>query len=690
LAGATIGCVLFAVAAVLSTRFPFVLMIVPLMLAAAYFPPFCIAVISACVGAAVVALGVGGTVPDLAGGPGAHGGFQLSVAVAVVLPFLASLLMKQMRRDQRRVQESEQRFRRAMEDSAIGMALVALDGKILEANRAFVDMLGYTAAELQAKTFFEITYPEDVSIGRETVRRALAGEADSYRFEKRYVRRDGTPLWALLAGSVIRDHETGKPLYLVSQIEDIDSRKKAESTLKEAENRWSFALESARQGVWDFDLRKGRTFYSPMWKEIIGYREDELGDSPELWLDLTHPEDRERVRDIDNAHMAGETPAFEAEFRMRHKDGHWVWVLDRGMVLERDAKGAAIRAIGTHTDITRQKEAEARLAATAQELTDERERLRITLHSIADAVICTDASSLITFMNPAAEALTGIDIVTAYGEPLEAAYCPIDEETGERTLPTSELGEGLRSSNQSGRAVLVRPDRTRRNIREIVSPILTAKDDIAGSVIVFQDVTDARAMQRDLAHAASHDPLTGLANRSSFVRALMPVLEEAKAECSENALLFVDLDRFKAVNDTAGHLAGDALLKRVAGKIKAKVRSHDVVARFGGDEFAILLRSCSTAAARSIAEGLVVAIRDLGFTWQGNPYQVGASIGVAPITAGTSELDEIVAQADEACYASKAAGRGCVSVFEARADGRDAVGLAAKQARSAYPEKLAG
>jgi len=359
-------------------------------------------------------------------------------------------------------------------------------------------------------------------------------------------------------------------------------------------------------------------------------------------------------------------------------------------VLERDATGAPIRAIGTHTDITRQKEAEARIAAAAQELSDERERLRITLHSIADAVICTDAANNITFMNPAAEVLTGIDIVTAYGEPLDAAYCPVDEETGERIVPTTEADDSPGSNSHNGRAVIVRPDDTRRNIREIVSPILTAKGDVAGSVIVFQDITDARALQRDLAYAASHDSLTGLANRSGFVRALIAVLDEAKTEGSENALLFVDLDRFKAVNDSAGHVAGDALLKKVATKIKAKVRSHDVVARFGGDEFAVLLRSCSLTAARNIAESLVVAVRDLGFTWEGSPYQIGASIGIAPITAESGEPDMIVTQADEACYASKAAGRGRVSVFEAPDGTPDGIAaVAVKQAQAKYPKKLA-
>jgi diguanylate cyclase (GGDEF)-like protein/PAS domain S-box-containing protein len=661
---AALGCIVFTATAALWTRYPFILIMVPLLVAAAYFRPFCLAIICALAGSTMVAMGLVDLIPDLRLAAD-RGGFQLSVAIAVALPLLAGLLREDSRRERRRLSESEERFRRAMDDSAIGMALVGLDGRILETNRSLSDMLGYSRAELCQRTFFDITHPEDLHIGRETVRQALAGESHSYRFEKRYMRKDGTAIWALLAGSVIRDRETGKPIHLVSQIENIDARKRADQALKEAESRWNFALDSAAQGVWDFDGRRGRTFHSPLWKRMLGYAPDELSDDPDLWLQLMHPDDRERAVEADRIHKQGETPYCEAEFRMRHKDGRWIWVLDRGSVVERDDQGNVIRAIGTHTDITRQKEAEAHLAATADAVADEKERLRITLHSIADAVICTDSANRVAFMNPAAETLTGFDIVSAYGEPLEAVFCPVDEETGEK-IPDPAGREGNEGGEQQGRAVLVRPDGSRRNIREIVSPILNVKNDFAGLVIIFQDISDARALQRNLAYAASHDALTGLANRSGFVRALITSIDEAKTDGVEHALLFIDLDRFKAVNDTAGHLAGDALLKQVATTIKKKVRSNDVVARFGGDEFALLLRHCSPETAWRIGEDLVAAIRDLGFVWEDRPHQIGASIGIAPVTAACGEMDEVVAQADEACYASKAAGRGCVTLFDGR------------------------
>ena len=539
LAGIALACVVFAVLAALWTNHPFILTIVPLFAAATRLPPFYVSILSALVGAAMVTLGAAGVVIEADAQPGlTAGGYRLSVAVATVLPFLASLLLDQIARDHKRIEE--------------------------------------------------------------------------------------------------------------------------------AEGRWNFALESAGQGVWDVDVRAGKTYYSPMWKRILGYRVEELEESMDMWLEVVHPDDRDRLAVLDKVVMTGALPVFGAEFRMRHKDGRWLWVRDRGRVVERDADGKPLRLIGAFTDISEEKIAEERLA-------EEKERLRITLHSIADAVICTDAANRITFMNPAAEQLTGFDVIEAYGKRLDEVFTAVDEETGEPIeIGPKRDNEGANcDADPVSQSVLVRRDGTRRNLRQAISRILTAKQELAGLAIIFQDVTEFRARQRDLAFAASHDPLTGLANRASFVRTLRDLLDDARVNAAAHALLFVDLDRFKPVNDTAGHLAGDALLKRVAGAIRSQVRQNDVVFRFGGDEFAVLLRGCTTDDAVQVGNAIVARVGDLGFTWEGRRLSVGASVGVTAIDTRSGEMDEVVAQADEACYAAKAAGRGCVVVY-----GTDEIGKA--------------
>ncbi|MER9936978.1 PAS domain S-box protein [Mesorhizobium sp. M0088] len=597
---------------------------------------------------------------------------QIAVAVAAGALFLAALSIRRISRDRQQIAESELRFRRAMEDSAIGIVVVGLDGRIRQTNPAFAAMLGYTSEEIEALTFFQITHPDDLLIGRETMDDLKAGTVNSFHFEKRYLRKDGTPVWAHLAGSVIRDETSRRPLYLVSQIENIDARKQAEARIAEAETRWNFALAGAGQGVWDLDMRKGGTTYSSTWVKMLGYADGELDGDTDRWLEMIHPDDRETVAEADRAHLEGKTPFFEAEFRMRHKDGHWMWILDRGKAIERDENGRLIRAIGSLTDITRRKEAEERLTVSAAMLADEKERLRVTLQSIGDAVICTDAANRITFMNPVAEKLTGIAGGEALGKMLGHVYWAVDEETGHRIGVTRPAVGVHAPADQNSRAVLIRRDDTRCSIRQVVSPIINERNEFCGLVIVFQDFTDARALQRQLAHAAAHDALTGLANRSSFIRAMEDLVGQARKDGTADTtksvggaghqFMFIDLDHFKLVNDTGGHAAGDALLKRVAEAIRGVLGPDDIVARLGGDEFAVILKSGSAAGAKIAARSIIDAIGGLDFTWDGRLHVIGASIGLAAINANCGEVDEIIARADAACYAAKAAGRGCVSV----------------------------
>ncbi|MER8743204.1 MULTISPECIES: PAS domain S-box protein [unclassified Mesorhizobium] len=592
---------------------------------------------------------------------------QISVPVAAVALILAALFIYRILDDRRQIAESEQRFRRAMEDSAIGIAIVGLDGRIHETNPAFAAMLGYSKQEIEALTFFQITHPDDVQIGRETMDGMRAGTVNAFHFEKRYLRKDGTPVWAHLAGSVIRDEKSGSPLYLVSQIEDIDARKQSEARIAEAETRWNFALASAGQGVWDLDMRKGGTTYSATWVKMLGYADGELDGDPDRWLAMIHPDDRENVAEADRAHLEGRTPFFEAEFRMRHKDGHWVWILDRGKTLERDKDGRLVRAIGSLTDITQRKQTEESLIVSAAMLADEKERLRVTLQSIGDAVICTDAANRITFMNPVAEKLTGVVGAEALGKTLGHVYWAVDEETGQRIGMTRPALGSASPADQNSRAVLIRRDDTRCSIRQVVSPIMNDRQEFCGLVIVFQDFTDARALQRQLAYAAAHDALTGLANRSSFIRTMEELVDRSRKAgtarpAGEHHFMFIDLDHFKLVNDTGGHAAGDALLKRVAEAIRGALGPEDIVARLGGDEFAVILKAGPSAGARIAARSVIDAIRGLQFSWDGRPHAIDASIGLAPIHSNSGEVDEIIARADAACYAAKAAGRGCVSV----------------------------
>jgi diguanylate cyclase (GGDEF)-like protein len=179
-------------------------------------------------------------------------------------------------------------------------------------------------------------------------------------------------------------------------------------------------------------------------------------------------------------------------------------------------------------------------------------------------------------------------------------------------------------------------------------------------VLVFKDITVAQELRRELAHSANHDPLTGLPNRTAFGRALAEATRQAVSEQRRHAVCFIDLDHFKPVNDQAGHAAGDALLQQVADVLRRACRAHDFVARLGGDEFVLLVDDCSLADAELAAGKLVASIASLRFTWHGLAYHIGASVGIAPITADAAR--DPLAEADAACYSAKSRGRGRVAI----------------------------
>jgi diguanylate cyclase (GGDEF)-like protein/PAS domain S-box-containing protein len=488
----------------------------------------------------------------------------------------------------------------------------------------------------------------------------LEGREYTYRAERRYRRKDGTYMWGLVAGSLVRD-ENDQPAYLLVQMSDIDKQKRAEDALRLSETRWKYALEGGGQGVWDNDRRDGRrsVFYSRTWRLMRGFGADEqVDDALETWLERVHPDDRARLRETVRRQDAGEIPRNAFEYREKHRDGHYIWILSRGGPVEWDKDGRPTRFVGTDTDISTLKAAETAAAV-------EKEKLRVTLHSIGDGVVTTDAQGFVTFMNPAAENMTGWESADAVGRAVEEVFVVVDEATGARVHdPVREALRSDRLHYLDEDAVLISRGGERRAVRDSAAPVRTPEGELLGAVLVFQDITSARTLQKELAHSAMHDALTGLANRGAFERTLATAIDEARHEWREHALCFVDLDHFKAVNDSAGHAAGDALLKQIAHAIRRACRSHDFTARIGGDEFAVVLADCSIGAARKVAEHIAEAVASVQFVWQGREYKIGASIGITAITPRSPHLTEVMSQADQACYAAKAAGRNAVVVFD--------------------------
>jgi len=294
----------------------------------------------------------------------------------------------------------------------------------------------------------------------------------------------------------------------------------------------------------------------------------------------------------------------------------------------------------------------------------EKELAELTLNSIGDAIITTDINGRIVMMNPNAEILTGWPAITAINKHINSVFHIVDEDTKHRFIdPIADVLTSGETIHSTSTEILIDQHGKQYGIEHSVAPIKDRDNKILGLIIVFRDVTETRALTSQLNHEATHDNLTGLVNRREFEIRLDHAFLNVRADNVEYALCFMDLDQFKLINDTCGHSAGDELLRQIATILKQQIRKSDTLARLGGDEFGVLLEACSLTKAEQIAYILLRSINDFRFTWQGQSFDIGVSIGVAPITALTANISELLSAADTACFLAKDKGRNRIHIY---------------------------
>lgn len=299
----------------------------------------------------------------------------------------------------------------------------------------------------------------------------------------------------------------------------------------------------------------------------------------------------------------------------------------------------------------------------AQQLFHEKERAQITLHAIGDGVISSTAEGIIEYMNPIAVQLTHWSATEALGHPLQKVFRVVDERLDSAHFLTLEEMLQTDRDNELQHCVLLNEHDERIAIELTASIIHGSNGNRTGIVVTFRDATKMRALSDHLSYQARHDPLTNLVNRREFESQLERALRHAHTENLKHALCFLDLDRFKIVNDTCGHAAGDELLKQLVARLKTLIRNNDLLARLGGDEFGLLLEQCPPQKAQQIAEEMRESVNSFVFVWEGKSFNIGVSIGMVMVDANSGDISEVVAMADAACYAAKDAGRNRVHIY---------------------------
>ncbi len=420
------------------------------------------------------------------------------------------------------------------------------------------------------------------------------------------------------------------------------------------QERDRLVTQTANDGLWDYDVRDNSMYFSPRWRAMLGYAD---GVEVPEWRLLVHPDDFAHVQNQLREHLEGRTELFESVHRMQHASGEWRWIQSR-VQGRLDENRRLRRLVGVETDITERKLYE-------EALFREKESAQITLQSIGDGVVTTDAEARVQYLNPVASELTGWKLDDAVGRSIDEIFRGFHEETCEPIENPVAIAMRRNRPIKSVRpALLIRRDGNELYIESTASPIRDPVGSVTGGVLVFHDVSESRELNRRLSYAASHDILTELVNRREFETRLERALKSAKARETSYAVLYLDLDQFKIVNDACGHNAGDALLKQIGALLKSKIRWRDTLARLGGDEFGVLLESCTMDEALRTAENLRELISEFRFVWDERTFRLGVSVGVVPITPQTDDVASLLSAADSACAAAKDAGRNRVYNYQ--------------------------
>jgi PAS domain S-box-containing protein len=477
----------------------------------------------------------------------------------------------------------------------VALFFMNTEGVITVWNRGAEEMKGYTASEAIGQHLSLLYTDEDRARGWPEHNLGEAAKHGFFREESWRRRKDGSLFWANISLTALRSHEGVLVGYSKIAL-DLTSHRELEKCAEE-KREIERILKAARAGTWKLDLALDRVEVSPHFTSLLG-----SGDSTEVftvdqWIELIHPDDQERIRNyLSTSQQSNDPsrPAFGSQIRLRMDDESYRWFYASGDWGREEGNGRWYLT-GVNVDSHDLISAEEDRHRLRDRLHEHNKLASVTLSAIADGVITTGTDELITDMNPAAERMTGWNADHARGRPVAEVLRLLEGNAlhEARNLAKQCLAEG-RIVFGNANDVLINGEGRQYFIESSAAPIQLANGRPMGAVIVLHDVTESRKLLYELNYQATHDALTGLVNRTEFELRLRRTLDRAKPLAgTESVLLYMDLDQFKIVNDTCGHIEGDELLRQLAQVYRAQTRERDTLARVGGDEFALIVENCT-------------------------------------------------------------------------------------------------
>ena len=540
--------------------------------------------------------------------------------------------------------ENEDFLRVLLDFAPQGIIVVDQKGRIVLVNNTMRTMLGYSTDELTGENV-GILVPDAIrSAHKKNVSdffkspqsRAMGAGRDLFASKK-----DGTVVPVEIG---LNSLQIESKTYVAATVVDISERKKIEEELRISDERWRFALEGNDDGVWDWNIQTNELYLSVQMKEMLGYEEHELVNRYEEWEKLLHPDDRDTCYEQLERHLKGETPYYTNEHRALKKDGSYIWILDRGKVIMFTEDGKPLRMVGTYTDITRRKQME-------QALKESEERFR-RLADTTPVPLLVNCNKKIVYANRAAA--TVLDCETPDGliknMPYDAIFPDFESIIIERmqtmkTNPKRYPVHEVQFKTLKKRTI---------DVSVMASPIVFHGN--PAWQIVFNDITEQKRTHKLLEKAALTDSLTGLSNRRDFSEKFSIEKSRFKRNGAPFSIILCDIDHFKKFNDNYGHDCGDYVLKKIAEIMRKSLRIQDVIGRWGGEEFIMLLPETGLKGATVSAEKIRSALESKKLSYGSVSFSVTMSFGVA-LYEDKMALEDVVNLADNRLYKAKETGR---------------------------------
>jgi diguanylate cyclase (GGDEF)-like protein/PAS domain S-box-containing protein len=571
-------------------------------------------------------------------------GTGAAVSLAMLVLLVASFVLVR-----RRFHDSESHLRSVIDSVPALIACVDDQQRYVYVNAGYLARYAPAEIDITGHSVREVLGEERYAKVGPIIAQVLAGTPQSYDWEP------FPGVWQVINYLPRRDEYGRLTGYFVLGT-DITERRHTEQALRSSEQRLARVLDGAEQGYWEWDLVTNHFQVSDRWKAMLGYAPHELQQvDPEHWAQLVHPQDLAAALASIERHRAGLAPLHEVEVRCRTRDGGWRWILTRGRIVSRADDGTPLLMSGTHTDITERKQYE--LA---------RREAGVVFENSYEGIMVTDAAGLITKVNPAFTRITGYAEADVRGHRPQVLSSGRHEHQFYVDLWAALAQHGVWQGEIWNR----RKDGELYAVLQSISVVRGEQDQIEHYVGVFADITLLKAHQAEVDRVANFDPLTGLPNRRLLTDRLQQALLRSRRSGRMCAVCLLDLDGFKAINDSHGHAIGDQVLIGIAEHLKTALRAPDTLARLGGDEFVLLLSDIGSAADCPLILDRVLQALNEPVNVDGLLLRTSASIGVSLYPADDADPDTLLRHADQAMYLAKQAGKNRYQLFDLDIDRR--------------------